>query len=548
MGGLRKLMPISRRTMIAGSVVGAGAIGAGAIALHDRSPSPVPGTLGGADFRRGHRLRDSARLPEPSRTERTRIAIVGGGVAGLAASWALADAGLTDFRLIELEDRTGGNARSGRNAVSAYPLGAHYLPIPNPEAKSVLHLLEQLGILTGWQDGKSVFDPYQLVADPDERLLYLGKWQEGLVPAIGLTTTDRRDVDAFFAAMARFRDRRDADGRPAFAIPMALSARDEDLVALDGISFSQWLDNQGWHSPILRGHVRYACRDDYGTEPDQVSAWAGVHYFAGRRGVAANASGDTVLTWPEGNGHLVGRMADRLRTNIVTGQIAYRVTQQGQGVAIDSLDAASGTTTRILADSVVLATPHFVTARIMSGAASAQGFDYAPWVVATVTVDRQPAGRGAQVAWDNVNWTSDSLGYVVDTHQSLSSVTGATVLSWYMPLSNMAPAEARRLLIERPLDAWQRVVRDDLLATNPDLDGAIRQIDVWRWGHAMIRPVPGFFWDGRREAAGRARPPFFFAHSDLSGLSLFEEAHYRGTLAGEQAMAHLAIPYVSTLA
>ena len=42
-------------------------------------------------------------------------------------------------------------------------------------------------------------------------------------------------------------------------------------------------------------------------------------------------------------------------------------------------------------------------------------FDYAPWIVATVTVDRPPAGPGFERAWDNVSWTSRSLGYVVDT-------------------------------------------------------------------------------------------------------------------------------------
>jgi hypothetical protein len=112
----------------------------------------------------------------------------------------------------------------------------------------------------------------------------------------------------------------------------------------------------------------------------------------------------------------------------------------------------------------------------------------------------------------------------------------------------MAPADARRDLLERPLTYWQDMVRDDLLRTNPDLKGAIRRIDVWRWGHAMIRPVPGYFWDGRREAAAAPRPPLFFAHSDLSGLSLFEEAQYRGIRAAEDAMTHLAIPYRSVLA
>jgi hypothetical protein len=318
-------------------------------------------------------------------------------------------------------------------------------------------------------------------------------------------------------------------------------------LALDRISFAAWLDAQGWHSPVLRGHVRYACRDDYGTEPGEVSAWAGIHYFASRRGAAANAAPDAVLTWPEGNGHLVGRMAARLRPQLACAQLVHRVEASGDGVTIDTLDARTGEAVRVTADSAILATPHFVTARLVAGRGSHGDFGYAPWVVAAVTVDRLPSGPGATVAWDNVSWTSASLGYVVDTHQSLDAVPGATVLSWYMPLSDMAPATARRLLLDRPLAQWQHIVRDDVLGMNPDLAGAIRRIDVWRWGHAMIRPVPGFFWGGAREAAAVPQPPLFFAHSDLSGLSLFEEAHYRGTRAAEDAMAHLGIPHRSVL-
>jgi hypothetical protein len=41
--------------------------------------------------------------------------------------------------------------------------------------------------------------------------------------------------------------------------------------------------------------------------------------------------------------------------------------------------------------------------------------------------------------------------------------------------------------------------------------------------------------------------PIFHAHSDVSGLSLFEEAHYRGVAAAEGAMSHLDMPYESLL-
>lgn len=525
-----------------------GVIG-GAAALAACGPTGgMPGSLGGADMARGHLLRDAFGDAVPAETRRTGIAILGGGIAGLAAAWTLAEAGYRDFRLLELEDRSGGNARSGRNAISAYPLGAHYLPIPNVEAVGVRHLLDRLGIITGWQGGTPVFDPYQLVGDPDERLLRLGRWQEGLVPTLALASTDHNQIERFFAAMAGFRDARGSDGRPAFAIPMALSSRDPMLLALDGQSWTAWLDGNGYTSAELRAHIRYVCRDEYGTEPGDVSAWTGIHYFAGRRGDAVG-DGDAVLTWPGGTGHLAEAMAARVAGHVETGHVVGRVRRRGDGVSIDALDAIRRRRVRIEADAAIIAMPRFVAAHVVEGwEGSADGFSYAPWIVANVSVDRLPGGPGAALAWDNVSATSNSLGYVVATHQGLASVGRASVLTWYLPMSEMAPAKARALMQARPLADWQRIVHDDLMAMNPDLDGAISRIDVWRWGHAMVRPVPGFMWGQARQAAARFAPPLFAAHSDLSGISIFEEAHYRGTLAAEAAMRHAGFAHHSLLA
>jgi hypothetical protein len=188
--------------------------------------------------------------------------------------------------------------------------------------------------------------------------------------------------------------------------------------------------------------------------------------------------------------------------------------------------------------------PHFVATRVCPELGDSAGFSYAPWLVANVTVDRLPHGRGVPLAWDNVSSTSESLGYVVATHQGPDAITSGSVLTWYLPLSNMPPAQARRLLVERPADEWKRIVRDDLLAMHPELDGAIARIDLWRWGHAMIRPTPGFL---RRSEEVRPAPPLFLAHSDLSGLSLFEEAHYHGVRAAEQALTLLGHHHESLL-
>ncbi len=526
-------------------VIGAALAGSGGALLPACAGPRLPGELGGADWQRGHLIREG-RFPAPTGPiEEIGVLIAGGGIAGLSAGWRLAEAGFTDFILCELEDTPGGNARSGCNAISAYPLGAHYLPVPNVEARALRHMLGQFGMIVGEEQGAPVFDPLQLCADLEERLLWRGKWQEGLFPQSALMPEDRDQHSRFVAAMAAMRSATGSDDRPAFATPMALSSADPHYRALDNQSFAQWLDAQGYTSQILRAHLRYCVRDDYGTEPERVSAWAGIHYFAGRRGWAARGDGDRDLTWPEGNGRLAKLLGQRLSGHIRAAQSVVRVVPDGDQVLADVFDHAKQEIRRLRARAAVLAMPHFVAARVAPAFAAKDGFSYAPWVVANVTVSRSPAGKGAQVAWDNVSAASESLGYIVATHQSSSAGSGPTVLTWYLPLSRETPVEARKILMTRSLEAWQAIVTDDLLSMNPDLSGAIERIDVWRWGHAMACPTPGFLTDPARLAAARGKPPVWFAHSDISGLSLFEEANYRGVLAAESMLAHLAHPFES---
>jgi hypothetical protein len=56
----------------------------------------------------------------------------------------------------------------------------------------------------------------------------------------------------------------------------------------------------GIAQPLLN-YIDYCCRDDFGLGIKEVSAWAGIHYFAARKQDTAPDGNDTVLTWPEGN-------------------------------------------------------------------------------------------------------------------------------------------------------------------------------------------------------------------------------------------------------
>jgi hypothetical protein len=52
-----------------------------------------------------------------------------------------------------------------------------------------------------------------------------------------------------------------------------------------------------------------------------------------------------------------------------------------------------------------------------------------------------------------------------------------------------------------------------------------------------VRPRPGVAWGGARRAAARPIGAVHFAHSDLSGVALFEEALDQGVRAAEEVLA-----------
>lgn len=521
-----------------------GGVGAAALALAGRlglsSAQAMPsGRIVGASSSVGHRLWRMD-FPKPAASIRKRVVIVGGGIAGLSAAWQLRREGIEDFVLLELENQVGGNAGSGENAVSAYPWGAHYVPLLNEESTEAHALFEDLGIIRGRENGAAVYDDYFISADPHERLFIHGRWQEGLVPQVGFDATDRNEYHAFFAAMEAFKGMVGSDGKRAFAIPVDRSSQDAEWRALDRISFADYLDQNGWTSPYLRWYADYCCRDDYGATAGSVSAWAGIHYFAGRRGRAANADTQSVITWPEGNGWIVHRLRDRLSEHLRTGAIAYRVERTGSGLRVYSWNSQTDTSTTIEADAVILATPRFVAERLFRTGTEMADLHYSPWMVANVTLDKLPEGKGAPLSWDNMIYDSEMLGYVNATNQSLARVKLGTVLTYYWPLSHIDPAAARKEMIARSYEDWRTLVLDDLLRVHPELEGHVLHLDVWLWGHGMIRPVTGYIWGETRQKLASATPPIFHAHSDMSGISIFEEANYHGVQAARDVAAYLA--------
>ena len=514
----------SRRTFIIAGSAGAVAAGVAIVSRFTNAPALLgldrktgPRITGGwvnESAALGHRLRDRAPVPAPRRRVRVPVVIVGGGIAGLSAAWRLERNGFRDYVLLEMEPEAGGNARAGENAVSRYPWAAHYVPVPGPRATLARELFRDLGVLTdaGW-------DERSLCFAPQERMFVHGEWQPGLESELLGSRTGRDELRRFAELIEE--QRRSGE----FTIPMALGARAGS--PLDRMSFAEWLDAAKLRSPAMRWYAEYGTRDDYGARTRDTSAWAGVHYHAAREPEEQGP-----LTWPEGNAWIARRLAERIAPRLVTSALVHRIVPDGRfGWRVRTGDA------EFSCDHVIFAAPMFITPYVVEGM-RAPRFTYSPWLVANLTLDRWPDERGVPPAWDNVIRSSVGLGYVVATHQSLRArAQGATVWTYYCALAHGDPGAERRVLQAATWSDWVERILKELSVAHPNIRRCVTHVDLVRLGHAMVRPTVGFLGaDARRDPKWAPRG-IHLAHSDLSGLSLFEEAQYRGAAAADAVLA-----------
>jgi hypothetical protein len=431
--------------------------------------------------------------------------------------------------------------------------------LPGHAAHEVGEWLHEIGLLRT-KNGRTVADERHLCHSPQERLFFEGQWIEGLLPGAEPGSRRREQYERFAALVAAAQKLARAP-QPAFTLPAHRSAWNPELAALDAGTFAAWLGANGIDDPVMRQYLDYCCRDDYGAGIEAVSAWAGLHYFASRHGFAAAAAGsevgsaagerEAVFTWPEGNAWLVERLAVPLGTpgdpgaarapgqRLHRGHTVLALREERHGVQVLALDDAAGAPIAWQAALVVVALPIFAARRIVQNpppalTAAAAALTYAPWLVANLLLDKPLYDRpGAAPAWDNVIHGGSGLGYVNAAHQGLSaSPGGPQIITAYHAL----PGAERAALLERDAPAWAERVLGELQSAHPDLRQRVQRIDLMRWGHAMAVPRPGLQRHPALVALRKERGRVRYAHADLAGYSVFEEAFIAGCEAAAAAV------------
>lgn len=506
------------------------------------SASVIQGQIVGANHGIGHLLRKAISLPI-HQSHQTKILIIGSGISGLTAGYFLQKAGIKAYEILELESHIGGNSTFGEDASGLYPWAAHYLPIPSPENKELIDFLSENKVITGFDENHlPIYDEYALRFHPDERLFVKGFWQEGLIPNMDISDEEKNQIGTFLTKMNTFKVAKGNDQKWAFTIPLANSSSDSSFTDLDKISMKTWLEQNEFTSKPLHWYVNYCLLDDYGTSIAETSAWAGIHYFASRKGKAANAKDDDVLTWSEGNGFLMKLLAKNQLNHIKTQRLAYQIEEKNEKVSVDVYDWKTEKRENYTAEQIIWAVPQMLRPYIIPKQKTdfIKEFSYSPWMVANIQTKPFDTGRGQALSWDNVIYEGNGLGYVLSNHQELAQDQKTWQLTYYKPLIDANPADERKKAIAKTYEEWKNEVLADLKKAHPKIEKSILKIDIKLWGHAMIRPTIGFIHgQARHEAQQSLNNKIHFAHSDLSGVSIFEEAFFHGYEAAKKVISNI---------
>jgi NAD(P)-binding Rossmann-like domain len=469
--------------------------------------------------------------------KRCQVLVVGSGIAGLSAVWNLRRQGLKDILLLDGPEYMGNAASYQFTEGQGVPTGAHYLPLPSPESQHVREILKAMGVYAGQLGAeRPSYDEAVLVHAPAERLLRKDQWESSLISQNGLSPTGLKQQQQFFELTKILSNTLGDDGKRLFVVPIALASRDPKWMVLDQITFKAWLEQSQYDEPSLLWYLNYCCRDEFGSGLSQVSAWAGLHYFASRAGHASNAEDGAVLTWPDGLASVAAFLAQAIQGQRIAAS-ALRLKRQNNGVQVLALDHASKKQFGIHAQTVVLATPLYVAARIDAEIALAFPKwkelvpNYAPWIIGNFKMRRLAAEKsGSGLSWDNVVYGSASLGFVNANHQLIrvNEFTAPTFTS-YHAMDNSAATQARQWCANATTEQLLEVASQDLVsAYGTRFWRHVQAAHITVRAHGMPSPFPGFLSNALLTELRKSQGRVWYANADLSGYSVFEEAAWWG--------------------
>jgi len=532
------LRRISRRDFLEGVLVaGAGASLTSCVHAPSAPARAQPRGMGGEVFKACHALGSGATFSEGVlESELHDVVVLGAGLSGLCAAWALKKSGVGDVVLLDKEPVAGGEARALQIAGKRAAAGAAYSL--TPWGDPLFDFYRALGVVP---EGGTKPDPKYLVPEPANRSFYGGRWIDdawndgmGNLPLESAALADLKTLRATMLELASYKT---TDGRPAFETPVDDCTHDEAIRALDRVSFAAWVASRGWRPEATAFFDPY-CRSALGMKSDEVSAWAAINFLQAEFGPTLTQPGGTAWL-AEKLVALVGAQSLKLGRNIV------RVVTADDGVRVTTTDVEGQDPRTLKARRAIFALPKYLAPFLLPQATAGRcqvwsGFAFGPYIVANLAVSEIDRGTHYD------NWLHRDAAapgearlvtdFIVADAQERKGATGPGVLTVYCPV--VAPFERAQVLRES-FDVWAERIVSGLAPAVPSLRERLQAIDLFRWGHAVVLSRTGFVFGPERTSALIPLGAIHFANTDVDGSPSVEGALLQGLRAAKEAATAL---------
>ncbi len=447
------------------------------------------------------------RYPEKP-TESKDLVIIGAGVSGAAAAYLVRD---RDVLVLDRDDRVGG---TGACQVAAdgqtYPLAAHYeCDLGSNYGQEVIDFYKELEFIRSVPEGPIypfVESQYYVNSSRSEQAILA----DGQLRSRGwrLFSTD--------ATAMRFRDLV-VSRVSEFPLPTRNSL--PSVRALQHQTFARWLKDQGLHGGgELRRSLEVLLRSDYGGLSQDVSAFAGLHYFACR---PYFTTGTRTFSPPEGLAYFAKRMLARApRAEVRLNQMVVRLKDRQDHVEVCCLDLVEHVTRRYLAKAVIFAAPKKPVPYLFSQDRALFAKNrYAAWMTLSFEF-RHQLPEAELLYWANhvAEPSGEHVGFTWANHHQPDA---PPIITAYVALR---PGKASHLkaLWSMPGPLVRRSLRLLACLLGRDVTADVGRVVVQKLGHAMPTPVPdSLFTDPNGH---RRCERLLYAGVDTGRLPLLAEA------------------------
>ncbi len=459
--------------VVAGSVAAGCPVNLSLLAA-ESGPKPM---LDGDHFTICHEVRDGQQFDTPPVSSRHDVVIVGGGVSGLSAAYFLRG---RDFLLLEKEPHWGGNAYLEEYQGQAFATGSAF----DEKDSTSEQLAREIGLI-------------ELPINSPDPTIVAGKW----VPAIWRDGLDQLP----YPESVR-------DSFKKFRAEIKALDPDKNVQQLDSVPFSNYL--KGYPPEIKQWWDAYGL-SNWGAKTEDSSAFVAADELQ-----YMTADEDVRRTLPGGNGALSRQLANTLQPKYGAQMIgdATIVSVDAQKTEVHITYVQAGQLRTVAAKHVIMATPKFITARLVSALPDAQheammSLRYCPYAVINMIFDK-PVYNRAYDTWCPGNAFTDFIVADWVLQKQPGYVQKNNILTFYTPISELH--RDRLLSVEGCQRIAQQVLQDFQKLTPEFSEAAPIEVHMYRRGHPMYLPRPGVF----TKVIPAASQPFgriAFANTDSVG-------------------------------